>query len=535
MSSIESIVERVVRVDADVDALDRQWAMPFAPAKRERMLLYHQGELDGLLTVSFEPLTPDERVDWVLLRKYHERRLAGLSREEALERELAPWVPFAGWVDGFEEARRTGARLAPEDVGAGLNSVVHCIEATLAQADRPDRTLAWRVAQRTDALRLALKSTHGFFDGYDPLYSWWVRTPYDAADKALERYAAELKEKVVGVKPDDTEAIVGVPIGSDALREELQAEGIAHTPEELIEAASREWAWCEREMARAAGELGLSDRRGALEYVKSLHVEPGAQAHLVRELALEAVQFLKENDLVSVPDIAEETWRMQMMPPERQLVAPFFLGGESISISYPTDAMPHERKVMALRGNNRHFSRATVQHELIPGHHLQFFMTQRHRPHRRLFSTPFWIEGWALHWEMLLWDLSFPRSPEDRIGMLFWRMHRASRVIWSLRFHLGEMTAEECIETLVNDVGHERSTAEGEVRRSFGGSYGPLYQAAYLIGGLQMRALHGGRTGTHRQFHDAVLMQGPIPPEILRYCLRGEAPPRDWTPCWRFV
>ncbi len=84
-----------------------------------------------------------------------------------------------------------------------------------------------------------------------------------------------------------------------------------------------------------------------------------------------------------------------MMTPERQLVAPFFLGGETILVSYPTDGMTHEQKMMSLRGNNPHFARAVTHHELIPGHHLQQFMTRRYRPYRELFRTPFWGEGWA--------------------------------------------------------------------------------------------------------------------------------------------
>ena len=51
------------------------------------------------------------------------------------------------------------------------------------------------------------------------------------------------------------------------------------------------------------------------------------------------------------------------------------------------------------------------------------------------------------------------------------------------------MTPQECIDLLVNRIGHERDNATAEVRRSFTG-YGPLYQAAYLLGGLQLRALH---------------------------------------------
>ena len=100
---------------------------------------------------------------------------------------------------------------------------------------------------------------------------------------------------------------------------------------------------------------------------------------------------------------------MEMMTPERQRVAPFFLGGESIIVSYPTAEMTDDEKLMSMRGNNPHFSKAVVFHELNPGHHLQGFMRARYNSHRRLFGTPFWNEGNALYWEMFLWDTAFPR------------------------------------------------------------------------------------------------------------------------------
>ena len=165
---------------------------------------------------------------------------------------------------------------------------------------------------------------------------------------------------------------------------------------------------------------------------------------------------------------------MQMMSAERQKVNPYFTGGEVISVSYPTEEMAHEDKLMSMRGNNVHFARATVHHELIPGHHLQLFMADRYRTHRQLFRTPFLVEGWALYWEMLLWDLGFQRSAEDRLGMLFWRSHRCARILFSLSFHLGEMSADEAIAFLVEEVGHEPRNATAEVRRSVQGGYIPL-------------------------------------------------------------
>jgi len=191
-----------------------------------------------------------------------------------------------------------------------------------------------------------------------------------------------------------------------------------------------------------------------------------------------------------------------------------------------------------MRGNNIHFSRATVHHELIPGHHLQGFMTARYKPYRSLFSTPFWGEGWALYWELLLWDMNFARSPEDRIGMLFWRMHRGARIVFSLGFHLGQMTPQECIDLLVKRVGHEPENATAEVRRSFAGNYGPLYQAAYLLGGLQFYALHKELVGpgklSNRAFHDAVLKENRIPVAMVRALLTKQKLTRDYAADWKF-
>src|SRR5262249_21395698 len=168
----------------------------------------------------------------------------------------------------------------------------------------------------------------------------------------------------------DTSDIVGDPIGREALLSELQSEMVPYTPEELIAIANKEMAWCENEMKKAARELGYGDDwKKALEQVKNLYVEPGKQPQMIRDLALEAIKFVDDHDLVTVPQLARDTWRMEMMTPERQLVSPFFLGGEVILVSFPTNTMSHEQKMMSMRGNNIHFARATVFHELIPGHH----------------------------------------------------------------------------------------------------------------------------------------------------------------------
>jgi len=405
---------------------------------------------------------------------------------------------------------------------------------------KPSRIVALRAAKMTDGLRRTFEQWFRFYDLYDPMFSWWVEEPYARASASLESYTKFLRENVVGYKEGEDEPIVGDPIGREALLEDLAYEMIPYTPEELIDIANREYTWCETEMRKASRDLGFGDDwHKALEAVKNKYVEPGRQTALVKQLADEAIAFLEQHDLVTVPPLAKDLWRMEMMSPERQKVNPFFLGGETIQVSYPTDTMEHDDKLMSMRGNNIHFARATVHHELIPGHHLQGFMTARYNPHRDVLSdTPFWGEGWALYWEMVLWDAGFPKTPEDRIGMLFWRMHRTARIIFSLSFHLEKMTPQECIDLLVDKVGHERFTAEGEVRRSFNGSYSPLYQVAYMIGGLQFRALNREMVGAGkmsvREFHDTVLHSGQIPVEMVRALLQKRPLTRDYQAAWRF-
>lgn len=532
----------VIRVyQADRDALRRLHPIAISPTRTERMArLYREtlAKLDSLTTADRA-----DQVDALLLRNHLNFQLAQQEIETAELAGYAFLIPFAPTIVDLEETRRRMEPVDPEAAAATLNELAKQVRALRNRIGRDltaDKFTANRAASASRSLRNTLREWNGFYSGYDPLYTWWCAEPYKAADEELRLYADTLREKLVGVKPDDNDAIVGAPIGRDALLAAMRFEMIPYTPEELIAIGEREYAWCEREMIRASRELGFGDDwRAALEHVKGLHVAPGEQPNLVRNLALEAIEFLEARDLVTIPPLAKETWRMSMMSPEQQRVSPFFLGGEQIIVSYPTNTMTHDEKMMSMRGNNRHFSRATVQHELIPGHHLQQFMNARNRPYRSLFSTPFWTEGWALYWEMLLWDLGFPVTPEDRIGMLFWRMHRCARIVFSLKFHLGEMTPEECIDYLVQKVGHERNNAEGEVRRSFAGNYGPLYQLAYMIGGLQFRALHAELVGTgkmtNRAFHDAILRENNVPVAVLRAIMTGAPIPREPDRSWRFA
>ena len=541
VASTSELRDTVDRFSADRQALLRFYNIQGSKERRDKLRALYDGWLKALPKADFGRLSKDGQTDYVLLRNYIDYQLLLLGREERSEKEIAPLLPFADRIVELQEDRQKLDFIAPDEAVGGLAAIGDqirkqraAVEASLSGDSKIAPFTAVRASQQIDRLRGALEQWFGFYNGYAPGFTAKVPEPYRAVTQALNEYSKLLRDKIA-VNRD----IVGNPIGRDGLLEDLAGEMIPYTPEELIEIGNREYAWCEAEMKKAAREMGFGDDwMAALETVKNAYVPMGDQPELIRNLALEAEAYLKKHDLVTVPPLASDIWRMGMMSPERQRVNPFFTGGETISVSYPTNTMSQEDSMMSMRGNGIHVSRATVQHELIPGHHLKGFMSDRYNTHRNVFGTPFMGEGWALYWELLLWDHGFPRSPEDRVGMLWWRMHRAARIIFSLNFHLGRWTPDQCIDFLVNRVGHERFTATGEVRRSFAGSYSPLYQVAYMMGGLQIRSLYKElvqtKKMTAKQFHDAILKANSMPIEMLRALMTSQPLTRDYRAQWKY-
>ena len=309
-------------------------------------------------------------------------------------------------------------------------------------------------------------------------------------DTSLKKYDEQLRDKVVG---DDADQIIGDPIGRDALLRELTYEMICYTPDELIEIANREFAWCEAEIAaRPRGNWATATtgrRRWNTSRTSTSH--PGEQPELIRQQALAAIRFLDDHDLVTIPTLCRTSWRIAMMSPERQRVNPYFTGGEVISVSFPTDGMTHEEKLMSLRSNNIHFCWATVHHELIPGHHLQGFMAATLSqpspvvPHAVLGRRLGTVLGNAVVGHELSTLAGRPHrhavlanaplcsdSPVTGLPPGTARRRRRWWIFWST--------------VSVTNAGPRKPKCDAGSE----GDYGPLYQAAYMLGGLQLRALH---------------------------------------------
>jgi uncharacterized protein (DUF885 family) len=570
----EAELQDTVRLyTSDRMAVSRFYDLPWSDMRFERFdKLYRdwQGRLPG---IDFDGLNQQGRIDYVLLRNEIEAQLDQQSVQRERLKEMEELLSFRGPVQELEAARwrlksfdsQTAAtkvsalaeqvKKLKERVEKGKKSKSDKTNDT-ASGKEPKETkeakekpedspikvspaLGRRAANAVNDVKGTLRSWYTFYEGYQPDFSWWMKKPYEEANTALESYAKYLKEEIAEQKGKDEDPLLGEVLGRDALVRDIASEFLPYSPEELISIGEKEFAWCEAEMQKAAKEMGFDDWKKALAKVKSNFVPPGEQDDFVAKCAQDALNFIRQHELVTVTPLCEEVWRLSMISPEGQKTMPYAAyGGQAVLVAYAKDEMKHDDKLMAMRGNNRHYTRIVTAHELMPGHHLQIFTADRNRTYRSLFTTPFLTEGWALYWEIRLWDMGYGQTPEDRIGMLFWRMHRCARIIVSLKYHLNQMQPKEMVDFLVERVGHEKLGATSEVRRFISGGYSPLYQAGYMIGGLQLNALRkeivGSGKMSEKQFNDTVLTYNSMPIELIRAGMLNLPLTRDTKPSWRF-
>jgi uncharacterized protein (DUF885 family) len=606
-------------------------------------------------------LSTEASSDLAGLKTTIQRNMADLEEQTGALAQVMPLLPFASELVALIEDRIALKDIDAEKAAGELTTATKRIADVQTQLAagvlQASPIQAMAAAGAVEQLRTNLAAWNTFYNGYDPLFTWWMGLPYKHADSALQAYGTFLREKIAPANqtsnlkapvlridpasapefsetPDlaeilalpqdemadilqrfrgnggrggapggprgqgtpvrtaqfyndwltalktldfdqlsrnaqvdylfvkkraelelarldkplpinnprrtDNSGIRGAARGREGLIRDLEDELIPYTPEQLIVLANREFARCEDELRKASREMGFGDDwKKALEKTKTMHPPPGGQPAMIRDLLSDAIDFVRRRDLVTLPQVDVESQHMIMMTPERQLVNPFFTGGAQMSVSYPTDTMEYEARLQSMRGNNRPWSHATAFHEMIPGHNLVNYYSQRYNGYRpTIGGGPFYNEGWSVYWELILYDMGFNTTPEDRVGALFWRMFRCARIIFSLRFHMGEWSPQEAIDFLVDRVGHERDNATAEVRRSFEGNDGPLYQAGYLLGALQLYSLRKELVDTNsmtsKAFHDEILRAGSMPIDLIRLSLSRQKLTRDMSIDWKF-
>lgn len=159
-------------------------------------------------------------------------------------------------------------------------------------------------------------------------------------------------------------------------------------------------------------------------------------------------------------------------------------------------------------------------HEARPGHELQFDSMVEHGVSlaRALYafnSTN--VEGWGLYSEWMMQ----PYEPVDgQLLTLQLRLLRDARAFLDPELQSGKMTPEEAYKVLENDVVLSHAFATEEVERF---TYRSPGQAnSYFYGYTKLLQLRKdtqaalGRRFDAKKFHDFLLAQGLLPPDLMR-------------------
>ena len=332
----------------------------------------------------------------------------------------------------------------------------------------------------------------------------------DGFQPAWRRLRAFLAGEYLAAARGDL-AVTSLPGGEDAYRYFVRLHtSLPMEPSEVHQIGRREVDRIARAMSSIAAEAGFDG--DSERYERHLSTDP-AQLFASRTSMLAYHRDVALRALPQLPKLFRRLPRhafgIRAIPPDREA---------GTASNYNAPAADGSRAGW-FNLNTYRFERqwrfdkpALVLHETVPGHHLQI-AAQRELEglpeFRRMYRSTAYVEGWALYAETLGEELGVYDDLPSRFGALESERFRARRLVVDTGLHAMGWTRRQAIEYLGD---------ESEVDRYIAW---PGQALAYKIGQLkilELKAAAQAAYGEHfeiRDFHDAVLRDGPLPLEML--------------------
>lgn len=345
-------------------------------------------------------------------------------------------------------------------------------------------------------------------------------------NKQLDDYATWLKKELLPRARDDHK------LPAEIYADNLKNYGVDIDPQELIKQAQLGFAQIQFRMKSVARDVAAARGMENNDYryvmgVLQKEVVPAAELmdyYLARLVDIETI--IRDNDLVSLPDrpaiIRHATDAESAASPASFMNPPQLVGntgqsGEFVLVSKnPSD----ESGEPMTDFSNAPATWGLIAHEARPGHEMQFSaMVENGVSMARAvyaFNSAN-VEGWGLYSEAIMMQYF---SPEAQLMGLRSLLIRAARAFLDPMINLGQISREDAMAFIVGEVGISTPLAQSEVDRySF---RAPGQATSYYFGYMNLMSL---RTEVElrmrdrfnqRAYHDFLLNQGLLPPDILR-------------------
>jgi hypothetical protein len=318
--------------------------------------------------------------------------------------------------------------------------------------------------------------------------------------------------------------------------------GVNASPDELIEQATKGYMDIRNEMEALAPLIAEEkgwDTRDYREVIAKLKAEGPLDGDKILDhyhaVLRDIEEIIKREKLVTLPDreagIRIATAAETAAQPAPHLDTPRMIGNTG---EYPTFVIPQltqNEDGSWVQTDDTYVagSWTLTAHEARPGHEMQFssIIESGVSTTRALFAfNSANVEGWGLYAEAIV----RPYLPlEAQLISLQYRLMRAARMFLDPMLNLGMITPEEAKALIMNDVAVGESWAQNEVERY---TYRMPGQAtAYYYGYNKMQALRAqtelklSDRFDQQAFHDFVLAQGLLPPDILKDAVMNEFVP----------
>jgi uncharacterized protein (DUF885 family) len=490
---------------------------------------YAHAFLDRLDAIGDDHLDPDAAIDRDLARAVLRGRVI-LEPFEAWRRDPIVYSQpiTSGLFTLFLQRLRPEADLV-DAAAARLAEVGRVVDAGIANLD-PALAHPLIVERGANAGRGAVRYVRDLVwqDVEDPARRERLQHAGAAAAAHLERWVAQL---------DD---LTGRAHGSWQLGEEgysrilREREVLDDDARSLRERGQREFDRLDAEMTVLA-----KDATGEEDYVEVIreddeHHPPTEPAMLeaYAEWTERARTFLAETGVVTLPPgescavVPSPVFQRPIIGVASYVAPPAFSDRRKghFFVPFAPDGASDEEIQARLSGNSYGSIPTISVHEAYPGHHWHLVMRKENPSDvRKVYSTPYFSEGWALYAERVMRERGFFETPLHELQHLNATLFRAARIIVDTSLHLGEMTYEEAVTFMQDKAALPEPTARAEVGRY---CWWPTQASSYLTGCLEILAIRDrylaarGFDGVAakdvpvaviRDFHDAITSSGALP------------------------